>query len=111
MREMIKDGQKLKKILSLVSNKIRERFPTVLAAFRFFDTDHCLHITLNDFVQGIEYLRIKISFDMIKDAFNFLDVDNKSSINYTQFSQLSYENLSKYDIIDLSIASLKIKRR
>ena len=83
---MLLEGQKLKKILNLISNKIRERFPTVLAAFRFFNTDHSLKLNLNCFVQGIEYLRIKISFDMIKDVFGYLDINNLTSINFSEFS-------------------------
>lgn len=81
-----------------------------MAAFRFFDTDHQLELSLNEFAQGIEYLRIKISFDMIKDVFGYLDHNNKKSISYPEFSMIGEENLSKNDIIDFTIASARIKR-
>ena len=48
---------------------------------------------------------------MIKDIFGYLDINNQTSINYSDFSQLSEENLSKNDIIDFTIASLNLKRR
>ena len=65
----------MRKILNLVSCKIQERFQTLLAAFRFFDNDHMLSLTLNEFAQGIEHLRIKIPFSQIKEIFQYLDQD------------------------------------
>lgn len=55
-----------KRIMSLITVKIHERFKNLLAAFRYFDSDHQLSLTLNEFAQGIEHLRIKISFDSVK---------------------------------------------
>ena len=46
---MPEEGIKFKRILSLVSFKIYERFKDMLAAFRYFDTDHQLSLTLNEF--------------------------------------------------------------
>lgn len=60
-------------MLSLISGKIYERFKTILDAFRYFDSDHELSLTLNEFAQGMEHLRIKISFDDVKKIFNYLD--------------------------------------
>lgn len=83
----------------------------MLSAFRFFDTDHQLHISLNEFAQGIEYLRVKIGFDMIKDVFSYLDDKNTGQISYSEFSRLSEENLSKKDIIDFTMTSFINRRR
>ena len=104
-QKLIVEGQKLKRILQLVSNKIHERFPTILSAFRFFDNDHLLSLTLNEFAQGIEYLRIKISFDLVKDIFGYLDYGNTSHISYKEFSLLSEEDLAKADITEFCMAS------
>ena len=69
------EGFQFKRIFELVSQKIYERFKGPLAAFRFFDTSHNLDLSLNEFAQGIEYLRIKISFEDVKKLFYFLDAD------------------------------------
>jgi hypothetical protein len=47
-----------------------------------------LSLTLNEFAQGIEFLRIKVSFDYIKD------------ISYSEFSMLNDDNLHKMDFLD-----------
>jgi len=59
----------LLKLLALVSNKLYERFATLKHAFRYLDTDHTQQITLNEFAQAVEYLRLKISFDDIRKLF------------------------------------------
>ena len=61
--------------MSQIARKLDERFKNILAAFRYMDTDHSLELNLNEFVQGIEFLRIKLSFETIKKVFNFLDVN------------------------------------
>ena len=70
--------------MSIISGKINERFKNILDAFRYFDTDHELSLTLNEFSQGMEHLRIKISFDDIKKIFNYLDNDMDGKINITE---------------------------
>ena len=42
-------GLHFKKILSLISYKIHERFPNLLSAFRNMDVDHELSLSLNEF--------------------------------------------------------------
>ena len=97
--EVLKEGRQFKRVLALVSSKIYERFNTLLAAFRFFDTDHSLSLNLNEFAQGIEYLRIKISFDDVKNLYNFLDKDMNDTISYGEFKMLSEENWRRFDPI------------
>ena len=94
------DMFKMKKVLNLISIKIQERFPNILSAFRFFDNDHQLSLTLNEFAQGIEFLRIKVSFDYIKDIFSFLDVHKDGHITYKEFSMLNDDNLHKMDFME-----------
>jgi len=38
-----------RKILALISIKIYERFKDIKTAFRYFDNDHQLSLTLNEF--------------------------------------------------------------
>lgn len=86
-------------MLALVSSKIYERFKDLLTAFRYFDTDHTMSLSLNEFAQGIEYLRIKIGFDDVKKLYNFLDKDLSGVISYGEFKLLSEENWRRFDPI------------
>jgi Ca2+-binding EF-hand superfamily protein len=63
----------LVKLLALVSDKIRERFVNLQNCFRFLDTDHSQSISINEFAQAIDHMRLKISFDDIKKLFRYLD--------------------------------------
>ena len=38
--KLISEGRRFKKVLALMSFKIHERFRNLLAAFRYFDSDH-----------------------------------------------------------------------
>ena len=69
LADMEQKKKNFTKILALISLKINERFKNILSAFRYFDSDHQLTLTLNEFAQGIEHLRIKISFDHVKLLF------------------------------------------
>ena len=81
-------------------------------AFRFFDGDHMLSLTLNEFAQGIEHLRIKISFDDVKKVFNFLDHDQDGHINFHEFKLLDEENYRKIDTMGRYYEiSKKVKER
>ena len=95
----------------MISHKIHERFTTIVTAFRFFDTDHLLSLTYNEFAQGIEYLRIKISFDYVRDIFGFLDIVEDKHISLKEFSLLEEANLDKIDITEFCYASLINNRR
>jgi len=55
---------------------------------------------LNEFAQGIEHLRIKISFDYIKKIFNYLDADKDGLIKFDEFRLLDEENFNKIDPLE-----------
>jgi len=95
------------KVLALISDKINERFKNILTAFRNFDSDHGLNLTLNEFAQGIDHLRIKISFDYVKKVFNYLDSDNDGEITFKDFRALDEENWRKIDMRSLLAALTK----
>lgn len=67
--------KRLKELLALVSDKLKERFENVRESFRILDTDHSNKLSLNEFAQSIETLRLKVSFDDIKLLFDYLDKD------------------------------------
>lgn len=81
------------------------------------DMDHTLSLTLNEFVQGIEFLRIKLSFDVIKQVFDFLDVNSQGFISFEEFRQLDEENFRKITldslshIVDCNLAKKKLKEQ
>ena len=75
----------------MVSDKIRERFKTLKECFRFLDTNHSQTISLNEFCQAIEHMRLKISFEDVKALFSYLDTAGKGEIGYDQFTFLLEE--------------------
>ena len=75
----------------MVSDKIRERFKTLKECFRFLDTNHSQTISLNEFCQAIEHMRLKISFEDVKALFGYLDTAGKGEIGYDQFTFLLEE--------------------
>ena len=83
-----KERKKFQKIIDLISVKINERFKNLLSCFRAFDTDHQLSLTLNEFAQGIEHLRIKLSFEQVKRVFKFMDKHGHGHIGFEQFKML-----------------------
>ena len=77
--------------MSIISGKIYERFKSCQQAFRYLDTDHSQSLSVNEFAQAIEYLRLKLSFDDIVKVFNFLDINNNKEIGYEEFTLLMEE--------------------
>lgn len=69
-----------------------------------------MSLTLNEFAQGIEFLRIKISFDYVREIFQFLDQDGDGEINYLEFTKLTEESLSKLDFIDIYLTKKENKK-
>lgn len=79
------------KLLSVVSEKINERFTDFHHCFRFLDTNHSQSISINEFAQALEHMRVKISFEDTKRLFNYLDKDGKGELGYDEFSMLIEE--------------------
>ena len=94
-------------MLAMVSDKIKERFESLRDCFRYLDTNHTMSISLNEFAQAIDVMRLKISFDDIKMLFDYLDKDSKGAINYEQFTYLLEERWRGIDPIELVKAKMK----
>jgi Ca2+-binding EF-hand superfamily protein len=71
--QLTAEQQHIRMLLNIVSGKISERFKNLQSCFRFLDVDHTQSITLNEFAQAMEHMRIKLSFDDIKTLFRYLD--------------------------------------
>lgn len=91
MKVAFKKDPRLLELLQLTSAKIYERFKTVQKAFRYFDTDHSQALSVNEFAQGIEFLRLKFSFNDIVRLFKYLDKTGSGAIGYEEFTLLTEE--------------------
>lgn len=101
------EEKRLLKLLALVSDKINERFIDLKSCFRFLDTDHTLSISLNEFAQAIDHMRLKISFDDIKQLFDYLDKKGRGAIGYDDFTLLLEERWRGIDPIELVKSKMK----
>ena len=88
-------------LLSLVSSKMNERFPNLRECFRYLDTDHSHSLTLNEFAQAIEHMRLKISFEDVKKLFSYMDKDGGGDVGYQEFTLLLEERWRGIDPMDL----------
>eukprot|EP00347_Sterkiella_histriomuscorum_P014538 403360494 len=84
-------------LLSLIWAKIYERFPNINAAFRFFDSNYDQEIHFNEFAQGIEYLRLKLSYEDIWKIYRYMDTNGDGHIGYSEFCQLCEEKWRNID--------------
>lgn len=85
----------------MVSDKIKERFVNFQHCFRFLDTDHSQSISINEFAQAIEHMRLKISFEDIKMLFNYIDKKGEGEIGYEEFTLLLEERWRGIDPVEI----------
>ena len=71
--------------------RLTERFKTFSPAYRFFDTNFNNRVSLNEFIIGMENLKVKLSSRDQQMIFNYLDKDNKGYIDYNDFCGLCEE--------------------
>jgi Ca2+-binding EF-hand superfamily protein len=65
--------------------------------FRYLDYDHTQSISLNEFSQAIEHMRLKFSFDDVKKLFRYLDKTGAGEIGYDDFTMLLEERWRNLD--------------
>lgn len=83
--------------LELIWLRIEDRFSNFSAAFRFFDLNFNNRVSFNEFSQGIENLKVKITHKELSDCFRYLDKEGNNYITYDNFCALSVERRSKPD--------------
>jgi len=71
------DESRLNRNLELIWMRIDERFSNFSAAFRFFDMNFNNRVSFNEFSQGIETLKVKITLKEQLECFNYLDTEQK----------------------------------
>ena len=91
------------KLLAIVSDKINERFINLQQCFRFLDMNHSQSISINEFAQAIEQLRLKLSFDDIKLLFNYMDKSKSGEIGYDEFTLLLEERWRGIDPVAMKL--------
>jgi Ca2+-binding EF-hand superfamily protein len=97
------DRKHLSKIMTLIAIKIEEKFNGLAKAFLFFDMDGDQHINKNEFLKGLEGLRVKLSKFDGDAVFEFMDQDNDQCLNYKEFCGFAEEkrrNIDPFDSID-----------
>ena len=99
------DEQYLQNLLKLVSSKMYERFPTLQKCFRYLDTDHSHSLTINEFAQAIEHMRLKISFDDVKRLFEYMDKSGDGEVGYKELTLLLEERWRGIDPMSLVASS------
>ena len=78
----------ISKILTLLSIKVEEKFHSMAKAFRFFDGSQDHFIQKNEFVRGLEFLRIKLKQSDIDAVFAYLDSDKDGRLSYNEFCKI-----------------------
>jgi len=91
----------LQNLLALVSSKMYERFPNLQKCFRYLDTDHSHSLTINEFAQAIEHMRLKISFEDVKRLFEYMDKSGDGEVGYKEFTLLLEERWRGIDPMSL----------
>lgn len=104
----------LTKLLALVSEKLHERFKNLRSAFRFLDTNHSQSISLNEFAQAIDHLRLKLSFEDIVKLYRFIDKEGKGEIGYDEFTLLTEEKwrgIDPFQAMQANIAKVEARKK
>ncbi len=79
------------RLLALLELKISEKFEKLNQAYKFFAGITTSKISFNDFVIGLENLRMKLATRDITAMFEALDSDRDGYISYVEFCNLSEE--------------------
>jgi hypothetical protein len=67
-------------------------------------------LSLNEFAQAIDHLRLKLSFEDVKKLFNFIDVSGKGSIGFQEFLMLNEEKWRGLDPVEQLASNMKKRR-
>lgn len=87
----------LHRLLEFCWMRIQERFKKLSPAFRFFDLNFNNRVSFNEFILGMENLKVKLSSRDILQIFNYLDKDKKGYIDYNDFCGLVDERRANID--------------
>lgn len=94
---LAKDELHLRRMLDFVWTRIQERFKNFSPAFRFFDLNFNNRVSFNEFILGMENLKVKLGSRDLLLIFNYLDKTSKGFIDYNDFCGLSEERRNNID--------------
>lgn len=90
----------LHSMLEFIWIKLQEKYITVAQAWRFFDIQNTGKLTKNDFMYGLETLKIKLTPADVTSVFDYLDKDLDGKVTYAEFCHLCEEKRRNIDPFD-----------
>ena len=72
-------------LLEYIHDKIKERYPKMAQAYRFFDVDHKTAITKEEFTIGLQKLKIVLDEKEVDKVFEYLDYNKDNLLTYNEF--------------------------
>lgn len=88
------------RLYEMIWTKVHEKFDKINHAYKFFAGLTTSMISFNDFVIGLENLRLKLTTKEISDVFESLDKDRDGYISYLEFCNLAEERRRGIDPFD-----------
>lgn len=87
-------------LLDYINDKIKEKYPKISQAYRFFDIDHKSVLTREEFHNGLKKLKLNdLPPEKIDQVFDFCDKNKDGLLTYNEFCFLledKYKNLDPF---------------
>jgi len=89
-------------LFEYINDKIKEKYPKMAKAYRFFDVSHKSAVDKQEFANGLKKLKIVMDDDEVDQVFHFLDKDKDGLLTYKEFCYLIEEKFKNSDVISES---------
>lgn len=99
----------LAKLLIYFAQKLEEKFPSVQAAFKFFDCNQNHLVSRDEFLKAIDRLKLSLSNKEADMVFKHLDSNNDGSISVRELQAFQEGHIIK-DRMHLSKLMLNLAR-
>lgn len=77
----------LSQIMLYIANKLEDKFSSIHAAFKYFDTNRRDNVSRNQFHTGLDRMNLRITKSQIDQVFDHLDISQNGYIEYVEFEQ------------------------
>ena len=84
-------------LLEYINDKLKEKYPKIAKAYRFFDVNHKSEITREEFSNGLQKLKIVMDERETDLVFHHLDTNHDGLLKYNEFCLLMEEKLKNLD--------------
>jgi len=88
----------LDQMLEFIWTKIEEKFSSFSIAFRYFDQENNTTVNKQEFRDGLQRLKVRLSNEDFNSAFSYLDKHRIGYFTYNQFCTLSEEKRRYGDV-------------